>query len=307
MVERLKEQIAAVRSEAPGQTGTAVQDAQATLAGLAQRLDGIVTEQITAAEDALAKKKNRLEKFTVTLFGWTMAGKSTIREALTYGDGGTIGKGAQRTTRDVKEYEWNQLRIVDTPGIGAYKGEGDRRIATSVIDESDVLIFLVSSDSIQETEFRSMRDVRDRNKPILFVLNIKYDLTKAVYRRKFLGGSYSLEAIAGHKERIRQLASGELGIRKPTIIPIYAQAAFLATRPEYASHRPTLHRASHVDDLLEELEDEVCRRGPILRLQTLLDGMIIPLMDLEDSLQEQAKSPASTARLFKSKFDELDT
>ena len=30
-------------------------------------------------------------------------------------------------------------------------------------------------------------------------------------------------------------------------------------------------------------------------------------MDLEGSLQEEAKSLASTARLFKSKFDELDT
>ena len=223
MVERLQEHIAVVQSEAPGQTGTAIQDARTTLAGLTQRLDGVVTEQIAAAEDALAKKKKRLEKFAVTLFGRTMAGKSTIREALTHGDGGTIGKGAQRMTRDVKEYEWNQLRIVDTPGIGAYEGEDDRKMAISVIDESDVLIFLVSSDSIQETEFRSMRDVRDRNKPILFVLNVEYDLSKEVYRRKFLGDSYPLmgkEATAGHEKRIRKLASDELGIRTPTVIPI---------------------------------------------------------------------------------------
>lgn len=183
-------------------------------------------------------------------------------------------------------------------------------MAISIIDESDVLIFLVSSNSIQETEFRTMKDVRDRNKPVLFVLNVKYDLIKAVYRRKFLGDSYSFmgkEMTAGHEKRIRKLASDELGIRTLAIIPIHAQAAFLATRPEYASHCTALHRASHVDDLLEELEDEVCRRGPIRRLQTLLDGTIIPLMDLEDSLQERAKNLASTAKLFKSKFDELDT
>ena len=98
-----------------------------------------------------------------------------------------------------------------------------------------------------------------------------------------------------------------MGIRTPAIIPIHAQAAFLATRPEHSEHRTALHRASHLDDLLEELEDEVSRRGPIRRLRTLLDGTIIPFMDLEGSLQEEAKNLASTARLFKSKFDELDT
>ena len=57
VVERLKAQIAAVQGEAPAQTGTAIQDAQTTLADLAQRLDRIVSEQIMAAEDALARKK----------------------------------------------------------------------------------------------------------------------------------------------------------------------------------------------------------------------------------------------------------
>ena len=71
-----------------------------------------------------------------------MAGKSTIREAITRGNGSTIGKGAPRTTRCIREYEWNHLRIIDTPGIGAYKGEADSALARSVIDESDVLVFL---------------------------------------------------------------------------------------------------------------------------------------------------------------------
>lgn len=62
VVERLQEQIAAVQSEAPAQTGTAVQDAQTTLAGLAQRLDGVVINRITDAEDALADKEKSVGK-----------------------------------------------------------------------------------------------------------------------------------------------------------------------------------------------------------------------------------------------------
>ena len=37
--------------------------------------------------------------FTITVFGRTMAGKSTMMEVLTRGDGSSIGHGAQRTTR----------------------------------------------------------------------------------------------------------------------------------------------------------------------------------------------------------------
>ncbi len=82
----------------------------------------------------LAKQKRSLDCFNVMLFGRTMAGKSTIREAITRGDGQTIGKGAQRTTRDVKEYEWNNLRIIDTPGFGAYNGQEDTQIAHEILE-----------------------------------------------------------------------------------------------------------------------------------------------------------------------------
>ncbi|MDB9455421.1 50S ribosome-binding GTPase [Dolichospermum circinale CS-534/05] len=55
---------------------------------------------------SLDKKGKHLKNFTVALFGRTKAGKSTLRETLTRGNGSTIGKGSQRTTRDVTEYSW---------------------------------------------------------------------------------------------------------------------------------------------------------------------------------------------------------
>ncbi len=80
-------------------------------------------EGIEDLVSSLNTKRNNLEDFTIALFGRTKAGKSTIREALTRGDGDTIGKGSQRTTRDVREYRWQGLRLLDTPGIEAYQGE----------------------------------------------------------------------------------------------------------------------------------------------------------------------------------------
>ena len=61
------------------------------------------------SRDSLNEKHAQLDKFSIALFGRTMAGKSTLMEILTKGDGSSIGKGSQRTTRDVRGYEWKGL------------------------------------------------------------------------------------------------------------------------------------------------------------------------------------------------------
>ena len=133
---------------------------------------------------ALEQQKESLKSFSVMLFGRTMAGKSTIREAITGGDGSTIGMGAQRTTRDVRQYDWNHLRIIDTPGFGAYNGEEDTEIARSILEQSDVVLFLLSDDSIQESTFTELKYAYQLNKPLIFVVNVKKNLEKNVHRKK---------------------------------------------------------------------------------------------------------------------------
>ena len=310
VVLKLQDRMATIEVGAANQQGTATREAREKLAELGQRLDKVITDELATASVSLSKKRDSLKQFTVTLFGRTMTGKSTIREAITQGDGNTIGKGGQRTTRDIRTYEWNDLRIVDTPGIGGYKGEADATIARSVIDESDVLLFLTHSDGIQESSFHGMRDMRKQNKPIIFVLNVKQDLTRQVRMKKFLQSPESImgqEKIGGHINRIRRLATEELGMHRVNIVPIHAQAAFLATRPEYKHMSAELHRASGIDKLLDALKSEVLQRGTVRRLQTLIDGTIIKLMDLEEQVQKKAQDLSQTAKRLKDKFSELNT
>ena len=306
----LRNQMDAIKAGSARRHGRRTAEAHARLAELAQRLDSTTSDALEDTSSALARKKARLSKFTVTLFGRTMAGKSTIREAITRGNGQTIGKGAQRTTRDIREYDWNYLRIVDTPGIGAYEGEADRVRASSVIDDSDVLVFLVSSDGVQESSFRAMQELRDQNKPVIFVLNVLLDLTRPVLLRRFLRSPESVlgeKAIKGHVARIRRLAADELGMHQVAIVPVHAQAAFLATRPERAASADALHAASGIDRVLQVLTFEVKRRGPVRRVQTILDGTAVQMMDLEELLREQAKLLDREARYLKDKFADLDT
>lgn len=96
-----------------------------------------------AFKDDLENLSANLSKFSVTLFGRTMAGKSTLMEILTEGDGKTIGKGAQRTTRDVRQYTWEVLEITDVPGIGTLDGEEDEQIAIEAAKTADLILFLL--------------------------------------------------------------------------------------------------------------------------------------------------------------------
>jgi hypothetical protein len=304
----LKAAVAAVARRAPAD-GAAIEDARARLQELESKLDATLSNSLRATSAGLEAKQGALNRFTVTLFGRTMAGKSTIREALTRGDGTTIGKGAQRTTRDVREYTWNSLRVIDTPGIGAYEGDGDRARVLSVIDETDVVLFLVSSDGIQEESFKGMQILREQNKPLLFVLNVKRDLEKPVYMRRFLKDSRSVfedDEIRGHIDRIHRLAGEFLGMRDIRVIPIHAQAAYLSTRPEHREHADVLAENCRLGNLLGELETEVLRRGTVRRVQTVVDGTLVSLLDLQEELAEQAKTVKRAANYLKDKFGELD-
>lgn len=288
---RLKAAVAEISGRSPGD-GAAVEDARARLQEQEAKLDATVSTWLAATKGTLAAKQASLDRFTITLFGRTMAGKSTIREALTRGDGRTIGKGSQRTTRRVREYTWNCLRIIDTPGIGAYDGDEDRARAVSVIDETDVVLFLVSSDGIQEEAFKGMQAVRQQNKPLLFVLNVKRDLQRPVFMRRFLADPRSVfegKEIRGHMDRIHRLAGEFLGMRNIRVVPIHAQAAYLSTRPEYQDVADALADHCRFGDLLKELESEVLHYGAVRRVQTVVDGTIVPLQDLQEELGAQRR------------------
>lgn len=226
----------------------------------------------------LSKQKRSLDCFNIMLFGRTMAGKSTIREAITRGDGQSIGKGAQRTTSDVEEYEWNNLRIIDTPGFGAYNGQEDTQIAHEILEQSDVVLFMLSSDSIQESTFVELEHVHKLNKPLIFVLNMKKDLENDGNRRRALRSPekyiFKEEDIQGHTDRLNNLA-GRAGINPSAvrIIPIHAQAAFLATTIS-GEEGSQLHELSRIDNVLNALIGEVEGNGPIRRVQTFLDSSL---------------------------------
>ena len=261
-------------------------------------------------KDSLNKKQEHLKYFTVTLFGRTKAGKSTIREAITHGDGLSIGEGLQRTTRDIKEYIWNQLRIIDTPGIAAYEGDEDVIVAESVIDETDVILYLCTTDGIQEAEFQKLAELKSMNKPIIILLNVKVDITNNLRRKRFLSnweGIVSEKGQAGHFNRIRTYTKEYFESHNIQIIPIHAQAAFLSTQEQDENTSLELYNSSRLEQLKEILQRTVINEGTQFRIKTFHDAHIFYLNSLSNVYWEAFKKIKPRVSYLDKKISKLNS
>lgn len=113
------------------------------------------------------------KEFTVLVFGRTMVGKSTLMEILTHGEGKSIGNGTQRTTRDVRDYHWNGLKVIDVPGIASFDGKEDDDLALSAAKSADLIMFLISDDGVQAEEAKHLANLLAIGKPVLGLINPK--------------------------------------------------------------------------------------------------------------------------------------
>ena len=276
-------------------------------------LRAMTQEVIEDTEQSIQRKGSQLEHYTVTLFGRTITGKSTIREFITGGDGSTIGKGAQRTTQSVREYKWAGLRIVDTPGFGAYDGEEDNRLARTMVEESDLILFLTATvPAVQRPSFQEMNQLYEQGKPILFVLNVMHDLANNdLLLEEFLESPeeevYAPEKIQGHTERIETLAAEHLEMEPDAvrICPIHAQAAFLSTQSAYDAHADTLLEGSRIHNLLRRLSDDVTRNGEKRRIQTITGGTMRAASRLKERLKQEEAALSARATYLQTKINTL--
>lgn len=195
---------------------------------------------------------------TIALFGQTRAGKSTTLEALTGGDGTTIGIGRQHTTTQIKQYFWppkqKTLRIVDTPGIEGFKGEELAAQAHDFVELADHIFFLISDDKVRAGELEHFAKIRSMGKGITVLLNIKRndeDLIEDLQDPDFLFDDllddlFDEYKIAGHIQRIEEYLERNHDISKPTVLPIHARAAWLATQPKHKNNVECLRELSQI-------------------------------------------------------------
>ncbi len=261
------------------------------------------------------QKKKSLNTFTISLFGRTKAGKSTIREALTKGDGKTIGKGNQRTTQDILEYSWKGLRLLDVPGIEAFRGEEDTQKAHDIIDQSDMIVFLTSDDSVQPGEFDEMAKLKEVNKDFFVVMNVKKNLldpetaqTDVRKINRFIRKPervFDMDRLKEHRLHVQKYVKEHMSINYVDVIWIHAQAAYLSTKNNLGVDADLLWDLSKLDTFYERVSHEINRYGKHRRVLTFFDSLVHFVDTIEKMMWEEQKIIRGQAHYMLEKRSEL--
>lgn len=272
-----------------------------------QSLENEIDYRIKIVQKSLYSKQHALNHFSIAFMGKTKAGKSTLHAIMTGKGWDAIGVGKQRTTRLNRVYEWENIRIIDTPGIGAPGGKSDEEIAQSVIPQSDVICYVVTNDSIQETEFNFLRLLKENAKPLIILLNVKYNLRDSRRLEHFLENPGKLFAIdgksglGGHIERIRRYAKQHYANDYFEIVPVMLLAAQLDQEPEHQHHKDRLFEASRIQQFLDEIWLSLVDHGAIRRSQTLLGSTVGDIENPCQWVKQQTQTYTNLTDLLKNK------
>jgi len=236
---------------------------------------------------------------TIVFAGQYSAGKSTILKALT-GMDIEIGHGV--TTQVATSYEWNGLRVVDTPGIRTGLREDHDEISLKAISEADALVYVVKYDGfdpIIASEFRRLLIDLDKAKEMILVVNqmgrandknspaqreiIANDLAKVtapytpdqlhtvfIDAKSYLRGLDAVERDAGKAERLFEQGNFDDLIDALNAFVAKRGIALRLTTPLYQLRESLdsalqMQDASSGDDDIDALEDQLIRERSILR------------------------------------------
>lgn len=280
------------------------------LEGQLENIRGAMNDLKISFDENLALLAENMGSFSITLFGRTMAGKSTLMEVLTEGDGMSIGKGAQRTTRDIRRYEWNGLSVTDVPGIGAFEGEEDTRLAFDAAKTADLILFLLTDDAPQAIEADCFRQVVELGKPVIVIMNVKVSVE----------GGKSLKLAerdmrrAFDEERLESVRRQFLKFAEPMgqdwskvkFVFVHLKAAYIAQQTEDADARSFWQSMSRIDDLKELLVEQVSTRGKFIRIKTFVDVIANPMLAAIDELEFDSRVNCSQGEVIRNKRKVLE-
>lgn len=293
--EDLKQQLTSL-NDGNIQTSDIEKKTQKQLQQVVSELYSLHEKQVRQVEENHA----RLDKFSIALFGRTMTGKSTLMEILTNGDGSSIGKGGQRTTRDVRSYDWEGLKITDVPGIAAFEGREDEEKAFEAAQQSDLVLFLITDDAPQNEEAECFARVRALGKPIVGICNVKTALNDADDVSLFLKRNWfnrkrkDLDAIV---RQFHEFAERYSPGRRIYFVYTHLQSKFLSQQPGEPQHSELEH-ASLFNAVEKQIVSEVVTRGTFLRWKSFIDDAVVPMFEFSQKLLDFSAQNSSNGRVL---------
>ncbi|MDD7793824.1 GTPase domain-containing protein [Clostridium sp. 'White wine YQ'] len=254
--------------------------------------------QITR-EQIFDEKLHNLNNFTIMLFGRTMSGKSTTIQAFLGEDLKINGNGTPDWTKDIFEYNWNGIRLVDTPGIEGFD-ESNFHLANNYMEQADLILMVISDDHIEPSLIEKLAELLKENKPFAVILNVKAGNPKIVL--KCPERVIRDEEVEGHVHRIKDYLKKEFSIFQSSqrvseipIFPVFMEGAFrsqLALKnselsiEEIGMHEK-LYKCSRFDSVIKYICETVVADAAVIKTRSAYDSFIYRLEEVEDVLRSK--------------------
>lgn len=265
--------------------------------------------------EVLNKKERTINYFTIAFMGRTKAGKSTIHKVVTHEKADDIGVGKLRTTRYNRSWYWENIRIVDTPGIGAPGGKNDTETTETIIDEADLICYVVTNDSIQTTEFDFLKQLKEKSKPLFIILNIKENLEHPARLKRFLQEPLKWKTdqgdknIQGHIDRIKECIGDTYDFNFIEIIPLQLLAAklFFSSNDFSADEKQALWIGSNMKEFVYKIKQSIYRTGSLKKTQNIVDGCCYQIYQIRKELSRKNNEINSYSNTLEKKLNELNS
>jgi len=248
--------------------------------------------------DLLTKSKMS-SNFNITLFGRTKSGKSTLMEILTHGDGSHMGNGGQRTTRDVRSYEWEGMSVTDVPGIDAYGGQEDDELAEKAATFADLILFMITAGQPESTEADWMVKLKRMDKPMVCICNFKQSIgtnPDDIRLRRLLNNPEKVEErmnISELNEQFNLFLKEHLPDEHVDFIVTHLLAKFYSQQPDYQEYQDKLDSVSKFANVEKAIIDEVLTNGVLHRKKcylSIIDSSIYTQMNMLFKFSSEAYS-----------------
>ncbi len=209
-------------------------------------------------------------KLCVAMYGPTNSGKSTIIEALSYGNGQTIGTGEKDYTQTAQEIEFGPLLLVDTPGIEGDEGVLRCRTRTAVRKAHVVLVVTGTGKEPEAGTLIKLGEDAHRAGEVLSILNLRGRPSAYRYQRRLHTRSTSTL-----EERIQQALLQVFADRYTEHLSLNAYLAFVASPGGMSRFSDKQHQRDQklTDEIFGSLDDAATLSG-IGQLFTKLDGLV---------------------------------
>jgi len=199
--------------------------------------------------DLSEKEKTEKDgKLRITFIGAYSAGKSTIISTLTGNN--DIKIDSNISTTSTTTYPWQDVLLVDTPGLNTHYPEHDAE-TEKAIKRADIVVYCLTYslfDDLLLKDFKNLAYERGYSGKMLLVVN--------KMNAEYTGLSYE-ETVTNYKKDLAKA----LGKKQFTKFPLSFIAAELQSDPDSG-----MRKESHFDDFIVHLNDFISANGQMAKI-----------------------------------------